>query len=73
VRAAPQIVCSNPNSCVDSISLGYVLVGGGVGVWYDVAKHVALIADINLIGAIGAGGSQSGFNTDIQVGVGAHF
>ncbi|HZS41253.1 MAG TPA: hypothetical protein VFF06_30700 [Polyangia bacterium] len=68
-----QTVCANANNCVDSIALGLVLLGGGAGVWYDVAKHVALIADINIIGAIGAGGSQSGMNMDLQIGVGAHF
>src|SRR5439155_3592947 len=51
IRKNPQLVCASPNSCVDSIALGLVLLGGGAGVWYDVAKHVALIADLNLIGA----------------------
>jgi hypothetical protein len=73
IKAMPQTVCSNPASCTDSIALGLVLIGGGAGIWYDVAKHVGLIFDINMLGAIGAGGSQSGFNTDIQIGVGAHF
>ena len=68
-----QYVCPSKTNCVDSIALGLVLLGGGAGIWYDVHKNVGLILDINLLGAIGTGDSQSGLNVDIQAGVGAHF
>jgi hypothetical protein len=68
-----QIVCGDPNYCTDSIALGYLFVGGGVGLWLQVWKYIALLVDANLIGAIGVGGSQSGLNVDLQIGIGATF
>ncbi|HEY2746086.1 MAG TPA: hypothetical protein VGL86_15730 [Polyangia bacterium] len=68
-----QEVCSNHASCSDTISLGYFLLGGGAGIWYDFASHFAFILDVNLIGAVGTGSRQSGFNIDVQAGLGAHF
>jgi hypothetical protein len=68
-----QEVCPNHANCVDTIALGYFFVGGGAGLWYDVASHFGLILDVNLIGAIGTGDHQSGFNIDVSAGVGAHF
>jgi hypothetical protein len=73
IRAAPQTVCASAKNCVDSIALGYVLLGAGGGIWYDVVKHFGLIFDMTMIGAIGVGSGQSGFNVDIQAGIGAHF
>jgi hypothetical protein len=70
---ANQTVCSNQQNCVDTIALGYLLVGGGVGIWLDVHKNVGLILDVNLLGAIGIAGSHSGMNIDVQIGAGAHF
>ena len=70
---AQQIVCQKSASCIDTIALGYFLVGGGAGIWYDIASHFAVILDVNLLGAIGTGDHQSGFNIDVQAGVGAHF
>ncbi len=72
-RYLHQEVCSNHANCTDSIALGYFLVGGGGGLWYDFAAHFAFIVDVNILGAIGTGSSQSGMNTDIQIGIGAHF
>lgn len=68
-----QPVCRNPRDCLDTIALGYLLVGGGAGVWIDIWKYFAFVADLNLLGAIGVGGGQTGMNLDIQVGIGAHF
>jgi hypothetical protein len=68
-----QQVCADHKSCTDSIALGYFLLGGGAGVWYDIASHFAVILDVNLLGAVGTGDHQSGFNIDVQAGIGAHF
>ncbi len=68
-----QEVCSNHSNCSDTISLGYFLIGGGAGIWYDFASHFAFILDVNLLGAVGTGSRQSGFNIDVQAGLGAHF
>ncbi len=67
-----QLVCKDPNDCKDTIAMGDVLFGGGVGIWYDFAKNFAFIFDVNLIGAAKVG-DQAGFNADIQLGIGAHF
>ena len=53
--------------------MGYVLVGGGGGVWFDVAKHVVLLFDVNVLGAIALKDAQSGLNIDLQLGIGASF
>jgi hypothetical protein len=68
-----QEVCRNHKNCSDTISLGYFLIGGGGGIWYDFASHFAFILDVNLLGAVGTGDRQSGFNIDVQAGLGAHF
>lgn len=68
-----QEVCSNHKSCSDTISLGYLFLGGGAGIWYDFASHFAFILDVNLLGGIGTSDRQSGFNIDVQAGIGAHF
>jgi hypothetical protein len=68
-----QQVCANRLSCTDTISLGYLFVGGGAGLWIDVHKYLALIVDVNLLGAIGIGDGQSGMNIDVNLGFGAHF
>jgi hypothetical protein len=68
-----QKVCGDPTYCTDSIALGYFFVGGGVGLWLQVWKYIALVVDANLLGAIGVGGGQSGLNVDLQVGIGATF
>jgi hypothetical protein len=68
-----QEVCPNHKDCSDTISLGYVFVGGGAGIWYDFASHFAFILDVNLLGAIGTSDRQSGFNIDVQAGLGVHF
>lgn len=68
-----QEVCANHKSCSDTISLGYFLLGGGAGLWYDFASHFAFIFDVNLLGAVGTGDRQSGFNIDVQIGLGVHF
>ena len=68
-----QEVCSNHKSCSDTISLGYLFIGGGGGIWYDFASHFAFILDVNLLGGIGTGDRQSGFNIDVQAGLGVHF
>jgi hypothetical protein len=68
-----QEVCANHKSCSDTISLGYMFIGGGAGIWYDFASHFAFILDVNLLGAIGTSDRQSGFNIDVQAGLGAHF
>jgi hypothetical protein len=69
-----QLVCAAGQSCYDTLKMGYLFVGGGAGLWYDVWKYVGLIVDVNVLGAIGVGpGGQSGLNVDIQLGVGAHF
>jgi hypothetical protein len=68
-----QEVCANHANCVDTIALGYFFVGAGAGLWYDVASHFALILDLNMLGAIGTGDHQSGFNIDVSAGIGAHF
>jgi hypothetical protein len=64
---------ANPPTCTDTIALGYFLLGGGAGIWYDVASHFAVILDLNLLGAVGTGDHQSGLNIDVQAGVGVHF
>jgi hypothetical protein len=67
-------VCTPGASCIDSILLGYVFIGGGAGLWYDVAEHIALLLDVNLLGALGSGGAaQRGLNVDVQIGLGVHF
>ncbi|HEY1585443.1 MAG TPA: hypothetical protein VGH63_07110 [Polyangia bacterium] len=68
-----QEVCANHSNCSDTISLGYLFIGGGAGIWYDFASHFAFILDVNLLGGIGTGDRQSGFNIDVQAGLGAHF
>lgn len=68
-----QEICSNHKSCSDTISLGYLFIGGGAGIWYDFASHFAFILDVNLLGGIGTSDRQSGFNIDVQAGIGAHF
>ena len=68
-----QEVCSNHKNCSDTIALGYLFIGGGAGLWYDFASHFAFILDVNLLGGIGTSDRQSGFNIDVQVGLGAHF
>jgi len=54
-------VCSNHSKCSDTVSMGYVLFGGGAGMWYDMTKFtnggVGLIFDLNVLGGVGA---QSG-------------
>jgi hypothetical protein len=67
-----QLVCKDPNDCKDTIAMGDLLIGGGLGIWYDFAKNFAFIVDVNLIGAVKLG-DQTGFNADIQLGIGAHF
>ena len=69
-----QIVCGDPGNCYDSMKLGYLFLGGGAGLWYDVWKYVGLILDVNVLGAIGVGSTgQNGLAVDLQLGVGAHF
>lgn len=68
-----QEVCANHRSCSDTISLGYLFIGGGAGIWYDFAAHFAFILDVNLLGAVGTSDRQSGFNIDVQAGLGVHF
>jgi hypothetical protein len=69
-----QPVCpSSTGPCTDTIALGYILIGGGGGLWIDVHKYVGLVLDVNLLGAIAAGDSQSGMNIDINLGFGVHF
>jgi hypothetical protein len=68
-----QEVCSNHKNCSDTIALGYLFLGGGAGIWYDFASHFAFILDVNLLGGIGTSDHQSGFNIDVQAGLGAHF
>ncbi len=68
-----QLVCSPNSSCYDSLKLGYLFIGGGAGVWYDVWKYIGLILDVNVLGGIGVSGGQSGMNIDVQLGIGAHF
>ena len=67
-------VCPKTGACVDTIAMGFVLVGGGAGIWYDLTTFtnggVGLVLDINAMFALG---DQSGFNVDIQAGVGIHF
>jgi len=72
-KSIQQEVCSNHKSCSDTISIGYLFLGGGAGIWYDFASHFAFILDVNLLGAIGTSDRQSGFNIDVQAGLGAHF
>jgi hypothetical protein len=73
LAAYQQEVCGNHKSCSDTISLGYLFIGGGAGIWYDFASHFAFILDVNLLGGIGTSDRQSGFNIDVQAGLGAHF
>jgi hypothetical protein len=68
-----QEVCADHKNCTDTIALGYFLAGGGAGMWYDVASHFAVILDVNVLGAVGTGDHQTGFNIDVQAGVGVHF
>jgi hypothetical protein len=68
-----QEICLNHGNCVDSITLGYLLLGGGGGLWYDIGSRLAFVLDVNLLGAIGVGGRQSGFNTDVSIGLGVYF
>jgi len=69
-----QLVCPGTGSCYDTLKLGLVFVGGGAGLTYDVWKYIAIMLDVNVLGAIGVGpGGQSGMNVDVQLGVGAHF
>src|SRR5437879_3518663 len=39
LKAQQQEVCANHKNCSDTISLGYFLLGGGGGIWYDFAAH----------------------------------
>jgi hypothetical protein len=72
-----QNVCADPNNCSDTIALGYLLLGGGAGLWIDVQKYVGLMLDLNLLGAISTDSNdvrqQSGMNVDISLGVGVRF
>jgi hypothetical protein len=73
-----QPVCpSGGQTCTDSIALGYFLIGGGAGLWIDFLPSTArvnpaFILDLNLLGAIGVGGPQTGMNLDIAAGIGFH-
>lgn len=71
--ATPQRVCADRSSCIDTILLGSFLVGGGAGLWYDLATRLSVIVDLNLLGAIGTGKGQSGMNLDVQIGFGVRF
>jgi hypothetical protein len=71
-RFSRQRVCPM-SSCVDTIQLGYLFLGGGAGLWYDFARHFAFIVDVDVLGAIGVGSGQSGLDIDLNVGIGAHF
>lgn len=68
-----QNVCPLTGACTDTIPLGYFLLGGGVGLWVDIWKYFAFIFDVNVLGAIGSGDSQSGLNIDAQAGFGVRF
>jgi hypothetical protein len=70
---AQQLVCSPGRTCTDTIALGLFFVGAGAGIWYDIGAHFAFVLDLNLLGAIGTGGRQSGANFDVQTGLGVHF
>ena len=70
---AVHAVCTS-SKCFDSLKLGYLFVGGGAGLWVDVWKYLAVMVDVNVLGAIGIGpGGQSGMNVDFSLGLGAHF
>ena len=69
-----QLVCADKANCYDTIKLGYLFVGGGAGISYDVWKYIAVMFDLNLLGAIGVGNNgQNAMQVDFQLGVGAHF
>ncbi|MEO6953534.1 MAG: tetratricopeptide repeat protein [Polyangia bacterium] len=69
----PHVVCTSAN-CYDSLKLGYLFVGGGAGLWVDVWKYLAVMLDVNVLGAVGIGpGGQNGMNIDFSLGLGAHF
>ncbi len=69
-----QLVCATGSSCFDSLRMGYLFIGGGVGLWVDVWKYLAVVVDVNVLGGVGVNGSgQSGLNIDAQLGIGAHF
>jgi hypothetical protein len=53
--------------------MGYLFVGGGAGISYDVWKYLAVMLDLNVLGGIGVGGGQTGLDVDVQLGLGAHF
>jgi hypothetical protein len=68
-----QTVCANPKSCLDTVPLGLVFLGGGGGIWYDIGSHLAFILDINILGAVSSGSREGGLNIDGQIGLGVHF
>lgn len=68
-----QKVCANAKSCLDTVPLGLVFMGGGGGIWYDIGSHLAFILDINVLGAISSGSREGGLNIDGQIGLGVHF
>ncbi|HWE29187.1 MAG TPA: hypothetical protein VHB97_14360, partial [Polyangia bacterium] len=43
LKTYQQEVCANHKTCSDTISLGYLFLGGGAGIWYDFAAHFAFI------------------------------
>jgi hypothetical protein len=68
-----QLVCMSDSSCVDTVALGYFLIGGGLGFVVDLNKYVTFMMDTTLLGAIGTGDSQSGMNFDMTLGFGVRF
>jgi hypothetical protein len=66
-----QRVCPSDTSCSDTITTGYLFIGGGAGLWIDVHRYLAFIVDLNLLGAIAGG--QNAMNIDLNLGFGAHF
>lgn len=58
-------VCPDGTSCIDSVLLGYALLGGGGG-FYVGTPRIGLTFDISLLGAVG--GAQGGMLLDAYIG-----
>jgi hypothetical protein len=70
-----QTVCPTSRlGCSDTVNLGYLFAGAGVGVWVDLPHHLFFTQEVTLLGAFaGLSSGQPGLSADFQLGIGAQF
>jgi hypothetical protein len=69
-----EVCAGHHTDCWDNIAIGYVLLGAGGSLSYDLVTFrnggIGVIGDLSLITAFG---DQFGLEIDLSVGIGAHF